>query len=328
MSFDLFHRAQQHPGLSQTQKGVLVALVTFADGDGWCWPSIPTLASYAGVKDRAAQSALADLLKLGLVERHHRLNDSSKFRVCWQGIAQRGCPKNTGAAKTPVQQKHQGGVFPTPGGVSLEHQGGVFPTPKDTSEDPNSKIPVKGPVGEAPPPPKPEQGVSEVKFGPSPDRASFHRQVPTAPQPDTEMVALLMGAGLNLGAASGVARKLADASVLELRDADPLDEFDVGRIVGSDRKAPTIKALRAGGWMPPKERATVQDDVPSVEELKKMRAASDARKKEAWEKKNGIRDLHQAGGQAPAASVASHGKRLGGSGGSGVDGSSDDWIPI
>jgi hypothetical protein len=68
------------------------------------------------------------------------------------------------------------------------------------------------------------------------------------------MLPLLMAAGLNLGAASGVCRKLAEASVLVPRDADPLDEFDLGRIVGSDRKAAAIKALRAGGWLPPKER--------------------------------------------------------------------------
>jgi hypothetical protein len=246
MSFDLFHRAQQHPGLSQTQKGVLVALVTFADGDGWCWPSIPTLASYAGVKDRAAQTAIADLLKLGLIERHPRPNESSKFRILWAAIARRGCSKDTGAGKTPVQEKHQGGVFPTPGGVFLEHQGGVFPTPKDTSEDPNSKIPVKGPVEK---PPLPQPGVSDRKFGPSPE--------PVQPSPEvasSAMLPLLMGAGLNLGAASGVINAFRVANVLTLADASTLDEWELGRIAGVNRKVATIKAFRAGGWLPPKER--------------------------------------------------------------------------
>jgi hypothetical protein len=240
MSFDLFHRAQQHPGLSQTQKGVLVALATFADGDGWCWPSIPTLASYAGVKDRAAQTAIADLLKLGLIERHPRPNESSKFRILWAAIARRGCSKDTGAGKTPVPEKHQGGVFPTP---------------KDTSEDPNSKIPVKGPV-EKPLPPKQEQGVQEVGFGPSTSPPPKAEEVQESP-----LLPLLMNAGLNLGAASGVINAFRVANVLTLADASTLDEWELGRIAGVNRKVATIKAFRAGGWLPPKERRAAPPSV-------------------------------------------------------------------
>ena len=137
-----------------------------------------------------------------------------------------------------------------------------------------------------------------------------------------------MAAGLNLGAASGVARKLAEASVLVPRDADPLDEFDLGRIVGSDRKAATIKALRAGGWLPPKERAEVPD-IPSVDQIRQMRIDSDERKRRAKEaKENGERNLYSQRSSQIAPSVAQNGQGVGSSGNSGMGGSSDDWIPL
>jgi hypothetical protein len=174
--------------------------------------------------------------------------------------------------------------------------------------------------GAAPPP---QTGVSDRKFGPSPE--------PVQPSPEvasSEMLPLLMAAGLNLGAASGVCRKLAEASVLVPRDADPLDEFDLGRIVGSDRKAATIKALRAGGWLPPKERAEVPD-IPSVDQIRKMRIDSDERKRKAKEaKENGERNLYSQRSSQIAPSVAQNGQGVGSIGNSGMGGSSDDWIPL
>tara|TARA_R110000868_G_scaffold255275_2_gene511878 strand:- start:184 stop:528 length:345 start_codon:yes stop_codon:yes gene_type:complete len=64
-----------------------------------------------------------------------------------------------------------------------------------------------------------------------------------------------MNAGLNLGAASGVINAFRVANVLTLADASTLDEWELGRIAGVNRKVATIKAFRAGGWLPPKERA-------------------------------------------------------------------------
>ena len=73
---------------------------------------------------------------------------------------------------------------------------------------------------------------------------------------ESELLPLLVNAGLNLGAASGVIQALRGASILVVGDALPLDEWDLGRIVGTSRKVATIKAFRAGGWLPPKERAS------------------------------------------------------------------------
>ena len=178
-TYDLFHRAQQAPGLSQTQKGVLIALLTFADSDGWAWPSLATLASYASVKERAAQAAMADLVAAGLVVRQERVGATCRFRVLVDKLPERG-----GAPKTPPQEKHprtkdtpalpapphdvhRGGAFPAPGGVHQEHPRGAFPAPEGSNEDTNLKDPVKEPKqrDEAPASPPPPVTKKPVDLG-------------------------------------------------------------------------------------------------------------------------------------------------------------------
>jgi hypothetical protein len=189
----------------------------------------------------------------------------------------------------------------------------------------SEKIEIRGEGEGGVPPLKQEQGVQDVGFGPK-----SHRQGPSPEVEASELLPLLVNAGLNLGAASGVINALRIASVLTVDDAVSLDEFDVGRIVGSSRKAPTIKALRAGGWLPPKERNGLDDGsdggIP-LDRLMKMKAELDQRRKEAEERKqNGIRAMYQPRSESNFSSLAQNGKKLERSGGSGVDGSSDDWI--
>ena len=178
--------------------------------------------------------------------------------------------------------------------------------------------------GEAPPL-KQEQGVQEVGFGPK-----SHMQGPSPEVSESELLPLLVNAGLNLGAASGVIQALRGASILVVGDASPLDEWDLGRIVGTSRKVATIKAFRAGGWMPPKERTGLDDGsdggIP-LDRLMKMKAELDQRRKEAEEKKqNGIRAMYQPRSKQNSPSLAKNGQGMVGSGSSGMDGSSDDWI--
>lgn len=47
---------------------VLVGIANH-DGDGGAWPTIRTLAHYAGVQDRSVQNALVELIKLGEIDR-------------------------------------------------------------------------------------------------------------------------------------------------------------------------------------------------------------------------------------------------------------------
>ena len=106
--YDLLHRAQQTPGLTQTQKGVLIALLTFADANGWAWPSMDTIAEYVGVKERAVQRAMTELVASGIVVRNDRTGATCRFQVRFDKLSERrgGCPKSTPVLKTPPYQKH------------------------------------------------------------------------------------------------------------------------------------------------------------------------------------------------------------------------------
>ena len=66
----------------------------------------------------------------------------------------------------------------------------------------------------------------------------------------------LLTSQLQMGQAAAVGRLLHTAGIYTVADAAPMDEWEIGRIVGTNHKVGTIKALRAGGWLPPKERST------------------------------------------------------------------------
>lgn len=64
--------------LKPTLKFVLMALADAADDDGYCWPSIPTLARKTCLDDRSVQRLLKKLKNDGLVQVHARFrNDGS-----------------------------------------------------------------------------------------------------------------------------------------------------------------------------------------------------------------------------------------------------------
>lgn len=60
--------ALHHSRATGTAKLVLIGIANH-DGDGGSWPSIATLARYAGVNARNTQQAIARLIKLGEVSR-------------------------------------------------------------------------------------------------------------------------------------------------------------------------------------------------------------------------------------------------------------------
>jgi hypothetical protein len=66
-----------------------------------------------------------------------------------------------------------------------------------------------------------------------------------------------------MGQAASVARKLLEVGItsLDCREMEPLDEFDLGRIVGT-QKGRVVAAFRKAGWAPPKERR--QQGIPAL----------------------------------------------------------------
>lgn len=100
------------------------------------------------------------------------------------------------------------------------------------------------------PPPQPIQGKQATVILSEP------------PAVESPLLSLLASSGMSMGQAALTLRALDEAGVTSL-DSEalvPLDEFDLGRIVGK-AKGQVVAALRRAGWRPPKER---QAKVPAL----------------------------------------------------------------
>jgi hypothetical protein len=64
-----------------TAKVILLNLAWHADEEGVAWPSLPTLAAEAGVAERTAQDALAELDALGWIRREFRPRRSTRYHL-------------------------------------------------------------------------------------------------------------------------------------------------------------------------------------------------------------------------------------------------------
>ena len=61
-------RAVEDRRLSAPAFRVLAALGTYSDKDGWCWPSLTTLANQLGTRRQVVHRHVQDLAKLGYLE--------------------------------------------------------------------------------------------------------------------------------------------------------------------------------------------------------------------------------------------------------------------
>ena len=64
-----------------TALGVFLALLSHAGNDGWCFPSLETLAGLACVKPRHVRTALRVLETIGAIQTVHASGRSSRYRV-------------------------------------------------------------------------------------------------------------------------------------------------------------------------------------------------------------------------------------------------------
>jgi hypothetical protein len=82
--------------------------------------------------------------------------------------------------------------------------------------------------------------------------------LPEPPAEESLLLALLASSGMPMGQASSVVRKLLEVGItsLDCPQMEPLDEFDLGRIVGT-QKGRVVAAFRKAGWAPPKERKSI-----------------------------------------------------------------------
>src|SRR4051794_112350 len=61
-------RAVEDRRLGDAAYRLLACLGTYADKDGWCWPSMPTLADRLGITRQAVQRSIRQLAEIGYIE--------------------------------------------------------------------------------------------------------------------------------------------------------------------------------------------------------------------------------------------------------------------
>jgi hypothetical protein len=79
-------RAVEDHRLGDAAYRVLACLGTYADKDGWCWPSTIALAKRLGITRQAVQRSLKQISELGYMEvtPHHRADgghDRNRYRL-------------------------------------------------------------------------------------------------------------------------------------------------------------------------------------------------------------------------------------------------------
>lgn len=115
-------------GMSPAQKAVLISLADQANDDGYCWPSVGTIAKRTCLSERAVQGAIKWLHSAGLLSSDERKGTSSVYRITPAVYAPPqmlrpadAAPRGAGNAPPPPQMLH-----PTPADAapkpSMNHQ--------------------------------------------------------------------------------------------------------------------------------------------------------------------------------------------------------------
>lgn len=70
---------EELPGSGRVLKWVLISLADNANDQGYCWPSIETIAQRTMLTERSVQRAIKQALRLRIIRRHFRRNNSSQY---------------------------------------------------------------------------------------------------------------------------------------------------------------------------------------------------------------------------------------------------------
>lgn len=111
-------------GMSPAQKAVLISLADQANDDGYCWPSVGTIAKRTCLSERAVQGAIKWLQAAGLLGASERRGTSSVYQI-------------TPAAYAPPQEMRPAANAPTPADAAPPPPQMLHPTPADAAPKPS-----------------------------------------------------------------------------------------------------------------------------------------------------------------------------------------------
>ena len=124
MSTILMSQCWPLAGMSPAQKAVLISLADQANDDGYCWPSVGTIAKRTCLSERAVQGAIKWLKSASLMTASERNGTSSVYRL-------------TPAAYAPPQEMRPADAAPTPAGNAPPPPQMLHPTPADAAPKPS-----------------------------------------------------------------------------------------------------------------------------------------------------------------------------------------------
>lgn len=111
-------------GMSPAQKAVLISLADQANDDGYCWPSVGTIASRTCLSERAVQGAIKWLQSARLLGASERRGTSSVYQI-------------TPAAYAPPQEMRPADAAPRGAGNAPPPPQMLHPTPADAAPKPS-----------------------------------------------------------------------------------------------------------------------------------------------------------------------------------------------
>jgi hypothetical protein len=120
-----------YPELSWRARTVAFALNTWADRDGVCWPSTPTIASALGLSEKTVKRGLDELKAARLIGCAWELRPTRRGR-CWVRVCRMQLAGDT--RKTPPETD---GVTDGPLGLTVSLSGGASQSPELDREHDN-----------------------------------------------------------------------------------------------------------------------------------------------------------------------------------------------
>lgn len=180
MSLAATRWAMQVQSVGLVPKMVLLVLADHADDAGRCWPSIARICTLGRIKERAAQLAVKELVKAGLVQREERIGVGATYVLAVQPPPHVVRPTNdTPASDAPLPPHVVRGDEADPRPTCAPPPHVVRPTPALHAPEP-IKEPIKEPEEveappSAPPAAKPDPRGSRLppEWQPSPADVAY-----------------------------------------------------------------------------------------------------------------------------------------------------------
>ena len=79
-----------------TARHVYMALLLWANGDGWAWPSVAALVEVTGLGRATVKRGLAELVTLGELERDRRVGFTDRYRITHPAQSEPTHPAHSG----------------------------------------------------------------------------------------------------------------------------------------------------------------------------------------------------------------------------------------